>query len=105
MTFTVYIADLKVNEMFVDEGFSFTRTEMGVTRAAVKLYTRDYSIADTLQIYEGETLKYEGIIDKERVLKDSFTVYASDLTIDLSREYARADGHFEYANQDYTLIF
>ena len=104
MTFSVMVDGIDRTTMLVDEGFTITQAEGGVRRASIKLYEQLYSLGDELQIYVDDTLKFKGDIDKERVGPGVFTAYASDLLMSLADDNARADGHFEYVNQDYTLI-
>ena len=90
--------------MLIDDGFSISQVESGLCRASVKLYEKLYTLGDQLKIYMNNVLKFQGDIDKELVGPREFTAYASSLLLVLADENVRAEDHFEYANQDYTVI-
>ena len=90
--------------MLMDDGVSITQAEMGVRRATIKLTEQLYTLGDELKIWVDGVLKFQGEIDKEAIGPSEFTAYASDLLMVLPDANARADGHYEYTSQDYTVI-
>ena len=104
MGIRVLIETLDVTDKLVGEGVVLTRAEMAVQRATVKLYEQEYSIGDTLYVYEDETLRFQGEIDKERIQPGEFTCFASDKSIVLSDEAATNDSHRIYEAEAYEDI-
>ena len=90
--------------MLVDDGLSVTQAEMGLRRASIKLYEQLYALGDELKIYKNDTLLFQGDIDKETIRPGIFQAYASDKLMILADANARDDDHYEYANEEYSLI-
>jgi len=104
MTYRVLIDGIDRTTMLIDDGFTIAQVESGIRRATIKLYEQLYSLGDELKIYVNDVLKFQGDIDKEMVRPGEFTAFASDLLIVLPDENVCSEGHYEYVNQDYTLI-
>jgi len=105
MAYTITIDSVDRTTKLIDDGFAVTQSEGSARRASVKLYEQLYALGDELKISIDGNLKFQGEIDKESIRSGEFVAYASDLLITLPDDSARADGHFEYENQDYTVIF